>query len=79
MSPEFHKTKNLQESLSAWQEQNVSARKSLITELGEMAVESAQSDGAFAEACNAAGNLLFAIEKFPELSSLVEKTLEQSE
>ena len=79
MSPEFHKTKNLQKSLSEWQEQNVSARKNLITELGEMAVESAQSHGAFAEACNAAGNLLFAIEKFPELSSLVEKTLEQSE
>ena len=71
MSAEFYKTKELEKSLKEWQSIEIKARKSLIAELGEMVAESASSDGEFAGACNSAANLLYAINKYPELLELI--------
>lgn len=48
----------LEAALDDWVQLAPSARKSLIQELGSMAVESAETDKLFSSACNKAANLL---------------------
>ncbi len=78
MSAEFFKTKEIAKSLKEWQCIEIRARRSLITELGEMALESASSDAEFAGACNSAANLLLAINKYPELLELISEKHKQT-
>lgn len=78
MSAEFYKTKTILESLSEWQSIDIKARKSLISELGEMVFESAASDGEFAGACSRAANLLAAINQYPDLLELINSKHKQT-
>ena len=78
MSAEFYKTKELEKSLKQWQSIEIKARKNLVTELGEMTIESATSDGEFAGACNSAANLLHAISKYPELLNIINEKHKQT-
>lgn len=78
MSTEFYKTKELEKSLNEWQSIDIKTRKSLISELGEMAFESATSKGEFAGACNSAANLLLAVNKYPEVLELISEKLKHT-
>ena len=48
----------LESALDDWVQLAPSVRKSLVQELGSMAVESAETDKRFSSACNKAANLL---------------------
>ena len=50
--------KNLEEALRSWVQLAPSAKKTLVQELGAMAIEAAESDREFATGCNVAANLL---------------------
>lgn len=73
MTAEYYKARDLIASLEQWQKLGKKTRRSLINELGAMAIESASDDGDFAIACNSAAKVMYAVSKYPELTQLIEE------
>lgn len=67
-----HQRKNLEEALRNWVQLAPSARKTLVQELGAMAIEAAESDREFAAGCNVAANLLSLLKAEQDAATIAE-------